>query len=334
MEATMMRTADKEALRGVFYGNLSDVKDEGIKDTSYQKALNELEKRKDNRTINNIEMYRDAVDGFIASLQTQFAEMIADNVAGDIVGNADGTPDGVINVLDLTDLLSYVNQPGKQKDLDADGFAKRDLNNDGYIDVVDLGIMVDIITGDTDYLYADGTFSSRTNRNANEHLVASVAGQGNTQRIAIRLQNTREYTAFQMDVVLPEGMTLVGQSLGNRANGQELYANEWDGKVRLVGFTMSKAAFSGNDGDVLYLDVQTDDSYKGDYVKFNDVLFLTTDSKGVRFTMEGDAATGIMDRLADTFDAAKEKVYNLGGRLVNGMKKGVNIIRGQKVLKK
>lgn len=334
MEATMMRTADKEALRGVFYGNLSDVKDEGTSDTSYQKALYELFKRKDNRNINNIEMYRAAVDAFIASLQTQFAEMIADNVVGDIRGNADGTPDGVINVLDLTDLLSYVNQPGMQKDLDADGFAKRDLNNDGYIDVVDLGIMVDIITGDTDYLYADGTFSSRTNRNANEHLVASVAGQGNTQRIAIRLQNTREYTAFQMDVVLPEGMTLVGQSLGNRANGQELYANEWDGKVRLVGFTMSKAAFSGNDGDVLYLDVQTDDSYKGDYVKFNDVLFLTTDSKGVRFTMEGDAATGIMDRLADTFDAAKEKVYNLGGRLVNGMKKGVNIIRGQKVLKK
>jgi hypothetical protein len=328
MEATMMRTADKEALRGVFYGTLSDEKDEGNNDTSYQKALYVLETLKKNCTINNIEKYRADVDAFIASLQTQFAEMIADNKAGDINGDAN------VNVLDLTDLVKYVTRPGEQKNLDEDGFAKRDLNNDGYIDVVDLGIMVDIITGDIAYLKLDGTFLSRTNRNANEHLVASVAGQGNTQRIAIRLQNTCEYTAFQMDVVLPEGMTLVGQSLGNRANGQELYANEWDGKVRLVGFTMSKAAFSGNDGDVLYLDVQTDDSYKGDYVKFNDVLFLTTDSKGVRFTMEGDAATGIMDRLADTFDAAKEKVYNLGGRLVNGMKKGVNIIRGQKVLKK
>lgn len=166
--------------------------------------------------------------------------------------------------------------------------------------------------------------------------MATVAAQqGNSHRIAISLQNVREYTAFQMDITLPEGMRLAGQSLSDRANGQELYANEWDGKVRIVAFTAEKSAFTANDGDLLYLDVETTGDYKGDNVRFDNVLFLTTDSKGQRFQMEGAVATGIMDRMADAVDGAKEKIYNLGGRLMDGLKKGVNIIRGdKKVIKK
>jgi hypothetical protein len=214
-------------------------------------------------------------------------------------------------------------------------FAARDLNNDGYIDVVDLGIMVDIITGQTQLLKDQGVFAARAQHNSNETLRADVAAtNGNTQRIAISLNNERDYTTFQMDITLPEGMHLVGQSLSDRANGQQLYANEWDGKTRLVGFTMSKAAFTGNDGDVLYLDVETDESYKGGSIRFEDIIFVTTESEGVRFSMKGEA-TSIADRIADT---AKDTIYNLGGRMMNSLKKGVNILRGnngaKKVIKK
>jgi hypothetical protein len=51
--------------------------------------------------------------------------------------------------------------------------------------------------------------------------------------------------------------------------------------------------------------------------------------------MVGDA-TSIMDRMAD---ATKQTIYNVGGRVMNSLKKGVNILRGEngaakKVIKK
>jgi hypothetical protein len=102
-----------------------------------------------------------------------------------------------------------------------------------------------------------------------------------------------------------------------------------------VAFTMMKNAFQGNDGAVLYLDIETDETYKGGSVKYEDIIFLTTKSQGVHFQMEGQT-TGIMNRMAN---AAKETIYNLGGRVMNGLKKGVNILRGEngaakKVIKK
>lgn len=329
LNSTEMRTEDKEAMRGKLYGNtIADKKDGG-----FQEDLAGLEEESATRDINTIAKFVEDVDKFIKALKGDgttpgFEDEIASYKAGDFDGN------GVVDIFDLSALQSLVIQPADQKLLTPEEFDAYDINNDGFIDLVDLGILTDILVGDTDYLYADGTLSARSAR-SNETLSANViANDGNTQRIAISLNNQREYTGFQMDITLPQGMRLAGQSLGDRANGQQLYANEWDGKTRIVAFTMSKAAFTGNDGAVLYLDVETDETFKGGSVRFEDILFLTTDSKGVRFNMTGDA-TSIMDRIADT---AKETIYNVSGRVMNSLKKGVNIIRGngktEKVIKK
>ena len=335
LNATQMRFMDKAALRGKLYGaNIADANDGGFQEQL--QGTGGLEARKATQTIKTIDKYVADVDAFVkALLGTDDEAGFVDEVAGKTAGDLDGN--GIINVIDLTDLLNYVVNPKLLKNpaFTPEMFAARDLNNDGYIDVVDLGIMVDIITGQTQLLKDQGVFAARAQHNSNETLRADVAAtNGNTQRIAISLNNERDYTTFQMDITLPEGMRLVGQSLSDRANGQQLYANEWDGKTRLVGFTMSKAAFTGNDGDVLYLDVETDESYKGGSIRFEDIIFVTTESEGVRFSMKGEA-TSIADRIADT---AKDTIYNLGGRMMNSLKKGVNILRGnngaKKVIKK
>lgn len=343
LNATPMRADQKDALLVKFRGQDVSVGIESTEDNSFQARLNRFFINKDDRTAETIDQYAADIDQFIKDLLGEpnaegeyeggFLDEIDDTKAGDSNG------DGNVNALDLAYLLLRVNNPTYINSVDgADDYARCDLNHDGYIDVIDLGIMTDILAGGTadDYLYKEGVLSARAAKAAGEHLVATVsAQQGNSHRIAISLQNVREYTAFQMDITLPEGMRLAGQSLSDRANGQELYANEWDGKVRIVAFTAEKSAFTANDGDLLYLDVETTGDYKGENVRFDNVLFLTTDSKGQRFQMEGAVATGIMDRMADAVDGAKEKIYNLGGRLMDGLKKGVNIIRGdKKVIKK
>ena len=312
-------------------------------DDCFQKQRHDLFLAIADQTPESIPQYRDDVDAFIASLENLKGQAKLTR-AGDIAGGgADGLqPDGYVNVIDLQRLLNLVNNPSEQDDLTQEQFKASDLNNDKFIDIVDLGIMVDIMMNSTDYLYDDDPytgepiFAARGTMKTNEVLRADVvATEGTTQRIAISLNNERDYTGFQMDIVLPQGMKLVGQSLSDRANGQELYANEWNGKTRLVGFDMSKAAFNGNDGAVIYLDVETDETYKGGSVKYENIIFLTTNSRGVSFKMQGET-TGIMSRMAD---AAVETIYNVGGRVMNGLKKGVNILRGEngaakKVIKK
>ena len=51
------------------------------------------------------------------------------------------------------------------------------------------------------------------------------------------------------------------------------------------------------------------------------------------------SGTTAIDKLKNAAAAAGQKVYNLGGRMVDGLKKGVNILRGEngetkKVIKK
>ena len=364
IDETEMRYVDKMALYQRLYGADSANDDETVyetddlgnlvldgegnpivktPDTSFQKLLNvDLFDAIYEQTPESMDAYKQKVQEYIDALNALSIEAKATRV-GDIAGGGDDglQPDGSVDVIDLQRLLNLVNQPLQQKELTEKQFQASDLNNDGYIDIVDLGIMTDIMVGATSYLYdvdpdtKEPVFASRQLATTSETLRADVvATDGNSQRIAISLSNERAYTGFQMDITLPEGMRLVGQSLSDRADGQQLYANEWNGKTRLVGFTATKAAFTGNDGAVVYLDVETDESYKGGSVKYDDIIFLTTNAKGVKFQMQGET-TGVISRFAD---AAKETIYNLGGRVMNGLKKGVNILRGndgaKKVIKK
>lgn len=330
---TLMRKADKAVLKKELYGN-SPYK---FFDGGYEEELAKFhEAYRDGKiTSENFNEFLNSINALISKLKGDFAEKVAANLVGDLDNN------GKVNVIDLSYLIDVVRTPAEMAKLSAEEFGRYDLNNDGYIDIVDLGIMVDLMVGNTWYLThdhsVDGDFEeavleSRT-KSSEKLMAQTVATEGTTQRIAISLQNVREYTAFQMDVTLPKGMKLVGQQLSNRAGGQELYADGSEGTVRILAFTAGMDAFQGNDGDLLYLDVTTDETYNGGAVSYDNIIFLTTNSKGVHFQMNGET-TGIISRMAEAIDAAKEKVYNLGGRVMDGLKKGVNIIRGEKVIKK
>jgi len=141
------------------------------------------------------------------------------------------------------------------------------------------------------------------------------------QRIAVSLANVSDYTAFQMDVVLPEGMTLVGTSLSDRAGESHmLYSRkQLDGSIRLLASSVKGETFQGNDGAVLYIDVEGAGS-----VELVNILFSDVNAQTRLFTLGGDA-TGINN--VGTLDSLKQQVYDFGGRLMKGLKKGMNIIR-------
>ncbi len=248
----------------------------------------------------------------------------------------DANEDGKVNVLDYQKVVNMILDPTLQPEEDTDLFINLDINQSEIIEVGDLTAIVKyILEGDWQGYAAVKAFGQ-----ANESLTMDITQvQQGVQRYAINLQNVEDYTAFQLDVVLPEGMTIVGSSLSERAGeSHKLYSRaQMDGSVRLLASSVKGESFSGSEGAVLYIDVETTSDFKGGSVEMLNILFSDVNAQTRAFAIgNGGEATGI-DIMA-AMQSLKQKVYDLGGRVMNGMRKGVNIIQNadgttKKVLK-
>lgn len=214
--------------------------------------------------------------------------------------------------------------PALQPADDTDLFVNIDINQSTVIEVGDLTAIVNyILNHNWPYGYA----AARGAEVEGESLAMTTNSVANgKQRIAVNLTNVSDYTAFQMDVVLPNGMTIVGAELSDRAGESHKFytRNQMDGSVRMLASSVKGETFSGNEGAVLYIDVETTSEYMGGNVELLNILFSDVNAQTRSFAIGGDA-TGI-DTMS-TFEALKQKVYDLGGRVKNGLKKGINIIR-------
>lgn len=240
----------------------------------------------------------------------------------DLLGDAN--VDGKVNVLDYQKVLNMILDPALQPADDTDLFVNIDVNQSTVIEVGDLTAIVNyILNHNWPYGYA----AARGAEVEGESLAMTTNSLANgKQRIAVNLTNVSDYTAFQMDVVLPNGMTIVGAELSDRAGESHKFytRNQMDGSVRMLASSVKGETFSGNEGAVLYIDVETTSEYMGGNVELLNILFSDVNAQTRSFAIGGDA-TGI-DTMS-TFEALKQKVYDLGGRVKNGLKKGINIIR-------
>lgn len=259
----------------------------------------------------------------------------------DMILLGDANESGYVDVLDYRLVANMILDPSRQPDPEesehlSDLFHSIDVNGNEVIEVGDLTAIVNYIL-DKDWQGYAAAAGVKAEYSA-EHLsmTASELPTG-VQRFAVNLENITDYTAFQLDVVLPEGMSIVGMQLSDRAgeSHQLMSRTQADGSVRLLASSIKGEVFGGNNGAVVYIDLKNDGSYKGGSVELVNVLFSSTNYGTRAFSLKGET-TGIS--LTETLDSLKQKVYDLSGRLANGLKKGINIIRRadgstQKVMK-
>lgn len=154
-----------------------------------------------------------------------------------------------------------------------------------------------------------------------ESLTMAESNTNGVRRIALSLNNGISYVGGQFDVVLPEGARIAGISLGSRAAGHTLYRSTLaDGTQRVIILSSRNNEFQGTEGAVVYLDIEG----MGD-VEFQNVILADAAAGEHEFSVEAAQTTGISSVAAQ--GGVKEAIYNMGGRLVNAVKKGVNIIR-------
>ncbi len=100
------------------------------------------------------------------------------------------------------------------------------------------------------------------------------AYRGRQLQIPFKMINDREFTAFQCDVYLPEGVTAVTDEYGDyvielsdRKSNTHIVSSELqaDGSIRIAAYSSKSYAFSGNDGEIFYMTVNiAPDAYAGE----------------------------------------------------------------------
>lgn len=216
---------------------------------------------------------------------------------------------------DILDLVDIILDNDKLKEADLE---RCDMDGNQKVDVTDLVWLR--------YYYVHGKWptpgtSARTKSADGASMdVTTVSTTDGITRVAINLENSIGFQAIQMDVNLPEGAILRDKLLGERVTDADLLAaNKDTGTIRMMILSNDNKAISGSKGPVLYLDIE---NLQGTVTLSNVTL---TDTQ-YRSHSLGDDPTAI-ERIKNAVEATGRTIYNLGGKLMDGLKKGINIIR-------
>lgn len=244
-----------------------------------------------------------------------------------VVKNGDANSNKVVNIDDIVEVIQFIQH---QID-DIDTFAA-DANDDNAVNVADIVKIVSIIMGKEDH---DQVQVNAVSHRALSNMTFDVR-QDSPSNIAIMMESSSEYTAFQFDLTLPEGIELTGIRLGSAENNHVLSAvKQENGYYRVVGYSLSNMPL--RTAGCSLLNISTNKAPAGE-ISLTEIHFVkanAADNVLQDVTIAG--TTNVLNISSPmVFD-----VYDLNGVLVkrqvttmNGLAKGVYIVNNEKVLVK
>ena len=266
-----------------------------------------------------------------AELQAAANELLARAQANSyILGDVDH--DGKVTVIDYARVRNMILSGIAYDDI-ADEVVRysADATVDKKINVADLSKISTFIFGEN-VNNASRAALFASDFSAENKIAAAIDSEettifGKTVRVAINVESGVAFTAGQFDVKLPAGMKLVGASLSERANGHEVLTGDLEnGMKRVVVSVVENNSFNGNNGALVYLDVEVASEFNGGNIEVSDAIFTDGCANSYYLTNNGPVVpTGIDGVEAAT---AKERIYSVGGQMMKAVKKGINILVG------
>ena len=258
---------------------------------------------------------KEKIETLIADAKQQLKDLeFTEDVRGHVTGGDEITSD---DLMELADIILE----GQEAEADLE---RCDVNSDGEIDVTDLVWLR--------YYLVHGYWPNEEQKvqhapaigGPNSIAMKVVSKTNGITRVAVNLDNTTTFQAFQLNMQLPEGAKVVGKSFGERVQGAILMSSKAaEGDVRFVALSKAKNTFAGNEGTVVYFDIE---NLNGEIV-LSKAIFTDVDFNGIDLT--NSSTTGIKETITNAIQNAGQKIYNLSGKVMNGLKKGVNILRGE-----
>ncbi len=233
----------------------------------------------------------------------------ASTIRGDVNGDYE------INITDVLVIVDYIlNRPSK-----IFLFSNADMDKNGEVNITDALNVVNIILDRTE------SYAPRAARQSAQDLLRM--GSDNTGCHISTVAGIPDITAMQMDVVLPadcrlRAATLTGKALGTH---QVMMHELENGRYRIVVFSSKKALLDA-DAAILNLEIEG----RGGLVCAEDIQCFDAQNMPILSPDINAVLTGISPIYADS--DADAPVYNISGQRVSKKQRGINIVKGSKVV--
>ena len=242
------------------------------------------------------------------------------NVKAYLLGDANNS--GTVTVTDVVVTSQYVLEMNPNPFV----FEAADVNVDGNITVTDVTRIAWMVLNPTlnvprraPALYNNG------DRMSGEGITLTP---GETRLVSILLDNDCDYSAFQLDLTLPEGLSAGNFRLADRAGSHAFDVNMLsNGKIRALCYSPALATIRGNEGAVLTFEV-TVDSDIDSAIHVDGIELVTTDCRSVlldAFDITVNSSTGV-NEIANGKSVARVDYYNLAGQRIDRPESGVTLI--------
>ena len=236
------------------------------------------------------------------------------NVTNIIMGDVNA--DGMVTVTDVVETARYILYQNPEPFV----FEAADMNGDSKITITDAVKIANLIL-DQNYEEEPTTLRRAATNMSGDRMSCEALGKA----VSINMENEQGYTALQMDLTLPEGMTAGEFALTERASDLSLIVKDrGNGKVRVVGYTPNLKAIKGNEGAVLTFNV---DGAMGD-IMVDRIEVVTTNGESVRlagFNIPVSNPTALNEMTADK-TIANVKYFNLAGQQMAEPATGVTLV--------
>ncbi len=253
---------------------------------------------------------------------------VKDYIKGDANGN------NVVNVTDVVTVYNYI-QGANPKN-----FVLRaaDVNESGTVNVTDVVGIYNIIQNGSSSAIRSAKGPRKAGEESDRLFVEDFQiNPGEEKTVNIMLENSTAYTAFQFDMILPSGLTVLEDEdeelmeLTDRAaksHGTDIRQHEWG--IRAICASSKSATFKGNDGALLTMIVKADNTFTDDAViELKNIVFTEPDETEHQFNASTSIVTEIAPVVSDDVRVVagrgviavsgtdNVKVYNAAGSLVS-----------------
>ena len=133
---------------------------------------------------------------------------------------------------------------------------------------------------DLDIVFPNFTMDIRNEADNKCYLPNFSIADGQTKTVSLILDNETPFTAFQTDIYLPDGLTIVDDSfkVTNRALNHTISAKSFgDGRMRIICFSPSSSVIASGTGSVVEFDIRSNISTEETYtIELKNQTFSTS----------------------------------------------------------
>ena len=234
----------------------------------------------------------------------------------------DANDSRTVTVTDIVVTAQYVLQMNPEPFV----FEAADMNGDGDVTVTDIMLIA--------YLINHPTMNAPQRMPALEGGYDSMSGEdvtlmaGETRKVSVVLNNEMDYTAFQLDLTLPAGLTASNFQLTDRAGNHASDVNTLtNGKTRVLCYSPAIEAIEGHEGALLTFDVTANCEIEGSII-VDGIELVTVACQTVlmnSFTIGVNSTTSV-NELNGAKTVAGVDYFNLAGQQIDRPGSGVTLV--------